>query len=168
LDGATGPPAGAPNHFFELFTNTTMQQWDFHVDFVNTANSTFTGPKTITISNWTQICTTTRACIAQPSPGEKLDSLGDRLMYRAAYRNFGDHEAIVLAHTVKPGAGATSTAAVRWYELRATPVGGAFGVFQSGTVQNKTASLWMGSIAMDKVGDIALGMSQASTTVKPS
>src|SRR5207248_1515073 len=92
LDGATGPPAGAPNHFFELFTNTTMQQWDFHVDFVNTANSTFTGPKTITISNWTQICTTTRACIAQPSPGEKLDSLGDRLMYRAGSHRRDGHD----------------------------------------------------------------------------
>lgn len=168
MDGATAPPAGAPNHYFQLFTNTTMQQYDFHVDFVNPNNSTFTGPKTITISNWTQICPTTRACIAQPSPGEKLDSLGDRLMFRAAYRNFGDHEAVVLSHTVKPGSGSTATAAARWYEVRATPPGGTFTVFQQGTLQTSANSLWMPSIAMDKVGDIAMGMSEASKTIKPS
>src|SRR5207248_9362731 len=75
LDGATLPPTGAPNHFFELFTNTTLDEFDFHVDFVNPNNSTFTGPHTITVSNWTQICGATRACIPQPSPGEKVDSL---------------------------------------------------------------------------------------------
>ena len=85
-------------------------------------------------------------------------------MYRAAYRNFGDHEAIVLAHTVKPGAGATSTAAVRWYELRATPVGGAFGVFQSGTVQN----LLTGEISSEPNEDIQLCISVARSDIELS
>jgi hypothetical protein len=167
-DGATAPPSSAPNHFFQLFTGTTLQQYDFHVDFVNTNNSTFTGPTTITVHNWTQICTTTRACIPQPSPGEKVDSLGDRLMFRAAYRNFGTYESVTLDHTVKPGSGSTAVGAARWYELRATPVGGTFSVFQQGTFQHKTISLWMASIAQDKVGDIAMGMSASSTSVKPS
>ena len=168
VDGATQPPSGAPNHYIELFSGTTLEQFDFHVDFVNTSKSTFTGPTVINVTSWTQICGFTRACIPQPSPGEKVDSLGDRLMFRAAYRNYGDHEAIVLTHTVMPGTGSTATGAVRWYELRATPVGGAFSVFQSGTFQNAKISLWMPSIAQDKVGDIALGMSASSTTVKPT
>lgn len=167
LDGATLPPSGAPNHFFELFTNTTLDEFNFHVDFVNPNNSTFTGPQTITVSNWTQICGTTRACIPQPSPGEKVDSLGDRLMFRAAYRNFGNYEAVVLTHTVKPSTG-TATGAARWYEVRSTPPGGNYSVFQQGTFQNTSISLWMGSIAMDKVGDIALGMSASSSAIKPS
>jgi hypothetical protein len=170
LDGATLPPSGAPNHFMELdfVSFTLIDQFDFHVDFVTPSNSTFTGPKLITIPSWTQICITAgRACIPEPSPGEKLDSLGDRLMYRNAYRNYGDHEAIVLSHTVKPGSG-TATGATRWYEFRSTPPGGTFSNFQSGTFQNNTISLWMPSIAMDKVGDIALGMSASSTTIKPS
>jgi hypothetical protein len=167
-DGATAPPSGAPNHFFQLFTGTTLQQYDFHVDFVNPTNSTFTGPKTITVTSWTQICTTTRACIPQPSPGEKVDSLGDRLMFRAAYRNFGSYESVTLSHTVKPGTGSTAVGAARWYELRATPVGGTFSAFQQGTFQNPKISVWMPSIAQDKVGDIAMGMSASSTTVKPS
>ena len=89
-------------------------------------------------------------------------------MFRLAYRNFGDHESMVVAHTVKPGTGSTATAATRWYELRSTPPGGTFLDYQSGTLQDATASLWMASAAMDKRGDIAIGMSASSGTVDPS
>ena len=57
---------------------------------------------------------------------------------------------------------------MRWYELRATPVGSAFATYQAGTFQNKAVSLWMGSAAMDKEGNIALGMSASSTAKDPS
>ena len=46
----------------------------------------------------------------------KLDTLNDRLMYRMAYRNFGDHQAIVVNHSVD--ADGADHAGVRWYELR--------------------------------------------------
>jgi len=97
----------------------------------------------------------------QPSPGEKLDSLGDRLMYRLAYRNFTDHEALVVNHTVKGG----PLAGIRWYEIRspATPT-----VFQQGTLTNAGINFWLGSIAMDKVGDIALGFSASSSSIDPT
>jgi Cep192 domain 4/HYDIN/CFA65/VesB-like, Ig-like domain len=84
-------------------------------------------------------------------------------MYRLAYRNFGTHESIVVNHSVDAGGGKT---AVRWYELRSprtTPV-----VFQQGTFAPGTTSRWMGSIAMDKSGDIALGYSASSSTMAPS
>jgi hypothetical protein len=169
MDGTTAPPSGAPNHFLELdaVSFTKLDQFDFHVDFVTPTNSTFTGPIALTIPSWTQICPGTRVCIPEPSPGEKVDSQGDRLMFRLAYRNFGDHEALVAVHTVKPSTG-TATGATRWYEFRSTPPGGTFTKFQAGTVQNKTASLWEGSIAMDKTGDIAVGMSASGTTLDPS
>jgi len=35
-------------------------------------------------------------------------------MFRLAYRNFGDHESLVVNHTVAGGA----LAGVRWYEIR--------------------------------------------------
>jgi hypothetical protein len=167
VDGTTPPPSGAPNHFLELGSNTkTLNEFDFHVDFVNTKNSTFTGPNPITIPNYALVCGG-GTCIPQPSPGELLDTLGDRLMYRLAYRNFGDHESMVVDHTVKPGTGSTAVGATRWYELRATPPGSSFSLYQAGTVQQSTSSLWMGSIAMDKQGNIALGASTSSKTTKP-
>ncbi len=56
-------------------------------------------------ATWTPLCTSTRACIPQPGTSVKLDAIGDRLMYRLAYRNFGDHEALVVNHTVDAGSG---------------------------------------------------------------
>ena len=86
-------------------------------------------------------------------------------MFRLPYRNFGDHEAIVAVHTVKPPSG-SAVGAARWYEIRnpsSSPT-----VFQQGTAFNSTISVWNGSIAMDKAGDIALGVSASSPTLKPS
>ena len=96
-----------------------------------------------------------------------MEDLGDRLMFRLAYRNFGDHEALVVAQNVTPGAGSAAQSAMRWYELRATPAGASFALYQSGTYQDKTNSLWMGSAAMDKLGNMALGMSVAGSARDP-
>jgi hypothetical protein len=172
FDGTTAPPSGEPAHYVDLGNTTNeLTDYDFHVDFTNPKNSTFTGPNNITVPNYVLLCDDGNifACIPQPSPGEKIDSLSGLLMFRLAYRNFGDHESMVIAHSVKPGNGSTATAANRWYELRATPPGSAFTLYQAGTYQDPTISLWMASIAMDKDGNIAMGMSATNTTnVKPS
>jgi hypothetical protein len=169
LDGSTAPPQGAPNHYLQLGnTSNLLQEYDFHVDFAHPKNSTFTGPNNISVPNFNEACSGFGNCIPQPSSGEQVEGLGDRLMFRLAYRNFGDHEALVVAHNVAPGRGSTAVSAMRWYELRATPAGSAFALYQSGTFQNKAVSLWMGSTAMDKEGNIALGMSASSTAKDPS
>jgi hypothetical protein len=168
LDGATLPPSGAPNHYVELGnTSNTLDEYDFHVDFAHPKKSTFTGPHSITVPSYSLACGG-GDCIPQPSPGELVESLGDRLLFRLAYRNFSDHESMVVAHSVTPGKGSTAVSALRWYELRSTPSGGKFSLYQAGTFQNKSTSLWMGSTAMDKQGNLALGMSASSKTVKPS
>src|SRR6202011_5705574 len=89
-------------------------------------------------------------------------------MYRLAYRNFGDHEALVVNHSIKGSGTGAGPSAVRWYEVRSpgsSPV-----IFQKGTVGGGTSSIsqWMGSIGMDKNGDIALGYSRSGSTLKPS
>ncbi len=165
LDGTTAPPSGEPETYADWSDTTHINFWKFHVDFVTPSNSTFTGPTQVSVNSFTQICTTTRGCVPQPSGGEKLDSLGDRLMYRLAYRNFGDHESLVASHTVKPASG-TAKAAVRWYEFRnpTSPT-----VFQQSTFQDSgTKSYWMPSIAMDKQGNMALGFSVSNSSTDPS
>lgn len=165
LDGSTAPPSGAPNYEMDLASSTKVNLYQFHVNFAVPSSSTFTGPVQLTVASYTDACASTGDCIPQPRPGELLDALGDRLMFRLAYRNFGDHEALVASHSIK-GSG-TTTSAARWYEFRSpgsSPV-----VFQSGTVSGASGvALWMGSIAMDKVGDIALGYSKASKSLDPS
>ena len=90
-------------------------------------------------------------------------------MYRLAYRNFGDHEALVVNHSVTAG---TSTG-VRWYELRnasgQTMASAAPIVFQQGTYAPDSTYRWMGSIAMDKARATSpLGYSVSSGSRYPS
>jgi hypothetical protein len=164
LDGSTLPPPGQPNFFVDIADSTDLNIFQFHVDFAKPARSSFTGPTPIPVADFSEICNRAIvvACIPEPPPGEKVDGLADRLMYRLAYRNFGDHESLVVNHTVHGGA----RAGVRWYEIR-SPGSSPF-VFQQGTVVDPTTDFWMGSIAMDKLGDIALGFSASSTKLDPS
>jgi len=55
---------------------------------------------------------------------------------------------------------------VRWYELRLTS--GNASVYQQGTFSPDSSSRWMGSIGMDKVGNIAIGYSASSSATTPS
>jgi hypothetical protein len=155
LDGKTLPPTGSPNFFVDIADSSDLDLFQFHVDFANPSNSTFSGPAVIPVAPFSEICNRaiSLACIPEPPPGEKVDGLGDRLMFRLAYRNFGDRESLVVNHTVAGGA----LAGVRWYEIR-SPGASPF-VFQQGTVVDPNINFWMGSIAMDQVGNIALGFS---------
>ncbi len=87
--------------------------------------------------------------------------MADRLMFRLAYRNFGDHEALVGNWTVSSG-GVTG---IRWFELRnvtSSPT-----VFQESTYQPDTTWRWLGSAAMDGAGNLALGFSASSASINP-
>jgi hypothetical protein len=160
LDGSTLPPSGSPNYFLAIDTNS-LDLWSFHADFTTPANSTFNGPAVIPVDAYSQACGGA-TCISQPGTNQQLDSLGDRLMHRLAYRNVGRYETLVATHSVDNG----GAAAVRWYEVR-NP-GGTPTVYQQGTYAPNTTSRWMGSIAMDAVGNIAVGYSASSDTIFPS
>lgn len=161
LDGSTLPPTGLPNYFIAFGTNV-LQSWQYHVDFTTPANSTFTGPTNLSVASFSAACSGGGTCIRQPSTNQRLDSLADRLMYRLSYRNHGGVQSLVVNHSVTAG----SSVGVRWYELRLS--GTTLSVFQQGTFAPDATYRWMGSIAMDKVGDIALGYSASSTSVRPS
>lgn len=162
LDGPTLPPTGAPNYFMSRGSNL-LRLFKFHVDWTTPANSTFTGPTNLTTAAFNQLCTTSRSCVPQPGTSVGLDGLGDRLMYRVAYRNFGSYETIVTNHSVNAGSG---VAGVRWYEVR-NP-NGTPSIFQQGTYSPDSTNRWMGSVAMDGQGNMAMVYSASSSSVFPS
>jgi hypothetical protein len=163
IDGSIAPPAGAPEYFVSFGANS-LNVWKMHTDWTTPANSTLTGPSVISVAAFSQACSG-GTCIPQSGTTQKLDSLADRLMYRLAYRRFADgHEAMVLNHSVNPGTGPLS--GIRWYELRITS--NTPSLFQQGTYAIDSNSRWMGSIAMDKVGNIAVGYSVSGTSLFPS
>jgi hypothetical protein len=94
-----------------------------------------------------------------------LGVFGDRLMYRLAYRNFGSYQDLVANHSVQVASGSNQTG-IRWYELRNT--GSGFTVHQQGTYAPDSNYRWMGSIAMDHAGDIAMGYNVSGATMSPT
>ncbi len=164
LDGSTLPPTGAPNSFVQFPGAGAYTTFHFHVDFTTPANSTWTTFASPAAAGFTLLCPTTRACVPQAgvSSANNLDAIADRLMFRLAYRNFGDHESVVGNYTVSSG----GVAGIRWFELR-NVTSGPETVFQESTYQPDTTWRWMGSVAMDQSGDMALGFSASSSSINP-
>src|SRR6266516_4260014 len=162
LDGSNQPPSGAPNPFTEIGTNPTWKLWRFHADFVNPANSTFTLGGTLVPAPFSVICNG-GSCVPQLGTGDTLDTLGDRSMFRSAYRRFADgHEALVGNMTVE----SNGVAGVRWWEIN-NATSGSPGFVQQSTYQPDNTWRWMGSTAMDALGDIAVGFSASSSSINP-
>jgi hypothetical protein len=165
LDGINQPPAGEPNTLMSIdqASSTSLNYWKLHVDWTSPSNSTLTGPTAVSVAAFTPACPGTGVCVPQPNTTQKLAAISDTLMFRLAYRNFGDHESLVVDHSVD----VAGTPGVRWYELR-IGTGGALSVYQQGTYAPDSTARWMGSIAQDKVGNIGLGFSASSTSINPS
>ena len=164
LDGSVLPAAGTPGYFIGL--DSVLRIYKFQVNWVTPANSSFTSVNTLTPAAFTELCPSTRACIAQSGTTAKLDGIGDRLMFRAPFRpNVGGNGgSVLLTHQVNVGSG---QAGVRWYELRGITTNSP-SIFQQGTFAPDTTSRWMGSIAMDASSNIAVGYSASSSTLFPS
>jgi hypothetical protein len=155
------PPAGAPNTYVSQVNGFPdgYRLWNFSVDWTNPGASTLTvlpflqtAPFAVTVS-----------AVPQAAPGEALDALANFTMYRAQFRQFNGYQSLVLNHTVDVGG---SRAGVRWAELRNSGAG--WTLHQTGT-QGPADGLhrWMGSIAQDRNGNIALGYSASGTSQPP-
>ena len=179
LDGATPPPAGSPNYFMRHRDTETHGQgncpvdtggdcleiFEFTVDWNTPANSGINGPIPIQIAEFdSDLCgLSSFYCFPQPGSSTTLDPLREVVMNRLQYRNFGTHE--VLVGNFVTDVDGSDHGGIRWFELRKS---GAeqWSLYQEGTYAPDASHRWMGSIAMDGSGDIAVGynVSDASAT----
>ena len=163
LQGQRQPPVGSPSYVVGPgATTTSLASWKFHVDWATPGNSSFAGPTALPVAAYTPACGSTGTCIPQAGTSQQLDSLSDRLMFPLQYRNLGDHEALVVTHSVTVG----SSVGVRWYELRPNAAHD-LSVFQQGTYAPDATFRWMSSASMDQAGGIALGYSASSSSISP-
>ena len=173
LDGATQPPAGSPNYLLGLrqdypdLGDNSIVLYTMAVNWDTPANTALVDQGALAgVDAFNLGCDAGGDCslIPQKNSGLKLDTLGDRLMFRLAYRNFGSYEALAVTHSVAVG----SRTGVRWYELRKEsgdplPVLHAQGTW----APDDGRSRWMGSSALDASGNMALGYSISSSTMFP-
>ena len=149
-------------------TFDALNIWDFTVKWRSTPIATLslnTQLPTAAFDSIFPCAPTSRDCLPQPgivNPAQYLDifSYRQRPTWRLAYRNFKDYEALVTNQSVEAAPG---VAGVRWYEIRRT--GSTYSLFQQGTyAPGDGVHRWMGSIAQDKKGDMALGYSVVNGT----
>jgi hypothetical protein len=163
-DGKRPPPAGAPNimmstggtQLMKIFEDDGIYFYKVHVDWSDASKTTVSKPQKIAVAPYHYLCDGQLSnCVSQPGTERRLDSQGDKLIQRIVYRNFGNHESILAEHSV---ATAAKAGGVRWYEFRLDqqrdPV-----LFQQGTYAPGGFYRWLGSMAMDRKGDIGIGYS---------
>jgi hypothetical protein len=163
----TQPPAGRPNYFVARDPSTSaIDVWRYHVDWTTPANSIFTGPAQVAIASYAA----PPALIPQMTgEGEDLQSQGDRLMPQNQYRNLGGVESLWLTHTVGDG-GDPNLAGIRWYQLDVTgnsidAAPAQYGAFFGDPAD--TNYRWIPSLAVDGIGDMAVGYSVSSDIMYP-
>jgi hypothetical protein len=171
-DGARPPRPGTPNWFVGTMDQGAqynapfdgLNVFEFHVDWRGTPRATFGLAAQIPVAEFDSIfpcdpAPNTRDCIPQPGTTNKLDILSyrQRPTWRLAYRNFGSYESLVTNQSVEARPG---EAGVRWYELRRPRGATTLSLFQQGTfAPGDGVHRWMGSIAQDKNGNLAVGYS---------
>ena len=187
LDSNVLPPAGQDEFFIGSYladpNNSHLYLYSMHPVYSNPSQTTFTGnnlANPISVPAYNPYCPLSEFCVPQKDTTQKVDALGDRLMYRFAYWDDGALSHVspntrrlpqqhwYVNHVVTASGG---QAAVRWYEFRAnvrTSTINDVRLFQSGTFAPDSNNRWMGSIAQDKQGNVALGYSLSSTSVYDS
>ena len=156
------PPAGEPNFFVsESQSLYAFEVFKFHVDYSG-SGSTFTGPTNVSQTSYTVATSTV------PSPANSLDSLGERMMMQAQYRNIGGTESLWVNHTVRTSSSGPD--GIQWAQLDVTGGTVATAPVQQqiyGNVGSDGLYRWMGSLAVDKDGNMAVGYSVSSSSVNP-
>ncbi len=183
VEGTTAPPAGREEYFLSIqnppndgisTTSNILNLWAFHVDWTTPANSSLINT-TISVPVYTPGCYNLlfpmrTQCVPEPSVNNgthyHIDSVGDRMMPRMSYRNFGTYESFLISQTVQHGVNGNKQTGIAWYELRGS---GTPSLFQSGVLAPGGPYLFrfMPSIAQDKVGNAAVGYSTSAASIHP-
>ncbi|HET7817956.1 MAG TPA: hypothetical protein VFL70_01480 [Bacteroidia bacterium] len=153
------PPAGLRCPLFSYTDNgwggseiDAIKIWSVGVTWGSSPTANITLDATIPTAAFDASYDSNWNCITQPGT-QKLDVIGGVTMYRAQWNSFIGTNRVALNWPVK----VTSTQyAIKWVELRQDQTTKAWSLYQEGTYNPDASSRWLGSIAMDCNGAIAL------------
>ncbi len=193
IDGTTAPPSGRPEYMIAIqnpsgtattcasgsICSTLLNLWQATTTWSGTPSLVLTATQP-TVDSYTPGCYLYNPaapaytnCVQEPPVTGQIqltDSVGDRLMPRFAYRNFGTYESYLVSHTVQSFTGTNSSGyqtGIRWYEFRDNGTGNP-SLYQSNTIA-PTDSLYrfLPSIAQDQNGNAAVGYSSSDGNSDP-
>ncbi|MEP6484526.1 MAG: hypothetical protein ABJB01_08750 [Rudaea sp.] len=171
------PPSGTAEYFVsESGTAFAFEVRKFQAGATACgAGSTLSTPTIVSQASYGYPASTngsTTNIVAQPGVTRKLDSLGDELMQRVVYRKLGSAESLWVVHTTcgttssTAGTCATNTTLTQpqWAQINVSG-----GTVNTTPVQQQIYNpggglyRWMGSLAVDGKGNMAVGYSTSGT-----
>ena len=173
LDGQLKAPTGAcPTfvHFDEA--DSSYLFWDLCLNWTTPGSSTITNTPQRVLSGST--FRPNFAQVPQAGTAQRLDGFGSNIMFRAAARTFPAGApfttALVINHHVL---GPADQGAIKWVQFdlqqgAGTPAAMTKSIVDEGTFAPDTSSRWMGSVAIDKNGNIGVGYTRSSSTTNPT
>lgn len=155
------------DNYFYGAPSDALNIWDLRVKWRSTPEASLALSTQLPVAQFDSNfpCGPSRGCIPQPgitNPDQYVDVLSyrQRPTWRLAYRNVKGYESLVTAQSVEATPG---MAGMRWYEVRRTT--GGYSLAQQGTYAPADGvHRWMGSLAQDKLGNMALGFSVSNAT----
>lgn len=140
--------------------------WEMTVDWSNPSRSAISLKQELGVAPFNSEFDTDWNDIKQPGTAQKLDAVPGAFMFMAHYRSFATYNSITLCHSVDVDLSSKIKSAIRWYELHQK--NGVWEINQQSTYGPDNESRWLGSIALDRQGNIGLGYSVSSATTFPS
>ena len=178
VDGKTKPKNDAPAPIIGTQDDgfpygaafDAINVWEFDVKWHSTPTASLVLKTQLPVASFDSVfpcagALGSRDCLPQPgitNTAQYLDILSyrQRPTWRLAYRDAGTYETMVTNQSVEALPGVAGS---RWYEIRRT--NGTYTVHQQGTfAPSDGVHRWMGSIAADKNGNMALGYSVVNGT----
>jgi hypothetical protein len=156
------PPTGTPNFFVAIDPPNLFYIWPFTVDWTNMDDSTFPSDDPTVLTMALPYEKVVGYLVDQYGTTEKLDIHSDRLN-SVAYRIVDGVEALWASHTIVTDTGDDD---VRWYEVRDLTNAPFF--YQQGSYAPDTSFRWVSSLAVDAMGNMAIGFSYSNESSYPS
>jgi hypothetical protein len=97
----------------------------------------------------------------QPGTSQMLDGIGGVCNFRAQFKIWNGYNTVVLNWAVKIS---STQRSIKWCELRQNQSSGVWSMYQEGIYTPDASTRWLGSIAMDNNGSIALCYLKSNTT----
>ncbi len=157
---ASLPPPASPNYFVY---QSNILGGGFKVRKFTAGANCGAGGMLGAAATVSQTAYTIPGTVPQPNTTNRLDSIDDRLLQNVQYRKLGAAESLWVVHNVQTTVSGSTTVKPQWAQLDVTS-----GVVAPTPVQQQiyapdtTLHRWMGSLAVDRQGNMALGYSTSN------
>lgn len=144
-----------------------IKLWNIVPNWEQTGNSTISAPQEIITEPFDSFFNAFGVGdIEQPNTTQRIDAIGGAVMYQVQYKEFEDHNSILMNHSVDVDGALQG--GIRWYEFRQPNAAAPWSIYQQGTYAPDTESRFMGSIAFDGTGAIGLCYAVSGPNTFPS